>query len=90
MRSFPVGYELVVFGVHSGAGRRGVFYFSSEAYDETKPQSERYRDELRPARDYEGHAQVFAFGATFVDSYLQGRSRNAIIIGMGCFGAGIS
>ena len=35
MRSFPVGYELVVFGVHSGAGRRGVFYFSSEAYDET-------------------------------------------------------
>jgi hypothetical protein len=91
MKSFPAGYELVVFRVHSGTSRHGVFYFTSEQYDESKYEPEQFRDELRPAKDYEqGHPQVFAFGAKFVDTYLQGRFQNAIIIGMGCFGAGTS
>jgi hypothetical protein len=90
MKSFPAGYDLVVFRVHSGTSRHGVFYFTSETYDESKYQPEQYRDELRPARDYEGHAQVFAFGAKFVDAYLKDRFQNAMIVGMGCFGAGTS
>lgn len=90
MKSFPAGYELIVFRVHSGTSRHGVFYFTSELYDESKYQPEQYRDELRSAKDYEGHPEVFAFGAKFVDSYLRDRFRNAVIVGMGCFGAGIS
>jgi hypothetical protein len=90
MKSFPAGYVLVIFRVHSGTSRHGVFYFTSETYDESKYEPEQFRDELRPGKDYEGHPSVFAFGSKFVDTYLQGRFQNAIIIGMGCFGAGIS
>lgn len=90
MKSFPAGYDLIVFRVHSGTSRRGVFYFTSEPYDESKHQPEQFRDEVRPAKDYEGNPQVFAFGAKFVDTYLKNRFENAIIIGMGCFGAGTS
>jgi hypothetical protein len=90
MKSFPAGYDLIVFRVHSGTGTHGVFYFTSELYDESKHQPEQYRDEVRPAKDYEGHPQVFAFGAKFVDTYLKNRFQNAMIIGMGCFGAGTS
>jgi len=90
MKSFPAGYDLVVFRVHSATSRRGVFYFTSEPYDESKYQPEQYRGELRPARDYEGNPEVFAFGAKFVETYLRDRFRNAIVIGMGCFGAGTS
>jgi hypothetical protein len=90
MKSFPAGYDLVVFRVHSGTSRHGVFYFTNEQYDENKFQPEQFRDELRPARDYEGHPQVFAFGANFVNAFLRDRFRNAIVIGMGCYGAGIS
>jgi len=90
MKSLPAGYDLIVFRVHSGTGTHGVFYFTSEPYDESKYQPEQYRGELRPAKDYEGHPQVFAFGAEFVDTYLQGRFHGAIIIGMGCFGVGTS
>jgi len=92
MKSFPAGYELIVFRVHSGTSRRarGVFYFTSELYDESKYQPEQFRGELLPAKGYEGDAQVFAFGSKFVDTYLEGRFQSAIIIGMGCFGAGIS
>lgn len=90
MKSFPAGYDLILFRVHSGTGTHGVFYFTSEPYDESKHQAEQYRDEVRPAKDYEGHPQVFAFGAKFVDTYLKDRFQNAIIIGMGCFGAGTS
>jgi hypothetical protein len=90
MKSFPAGYNLIIFRVHSGTGRHGVFYFTSEQYDESKYQPEQIRGELQPAKDYEGHPQVFAFGAKFVDAYLQGRFQNAIIVGMGCFGVGTS
>jgi hypothetical protein len=90
MKSFPAGYDLIVFRVHSGTSTHGVFYFTSELYDESKHQPEQFGDEVRPAKDYEGHPQVFAFGAKFVDTYLQNRFQNAMIIGMGCFGAGTS
>jgi hypothetical protein len=90
MKSFPVGYELILFRVHSGTGTHGVFYFTSEQYDETRYQPEQYRDELEPAQDYEGHPQVFAFGAKFVDTYMQKRFQDSIIVGMGCFGVGTS
>jgi hypothetical protein len=90
MKSFPAGYALIVFRTHSATSRHGVFYFTSESYDETKYQPEQLRDELRPARDLEGHAEVFAFGAKFVDTYLKNRFQNSVIIGMGCFGAGTS
>jgi hypothetical protein len=90
MKSFPAGYDLVIFRVHSATSRHGVFYFTSEPYDEAKHQPEQYRDEVRPGRDYEGHPEVFAFGPKFVSTYLQDRFQNAIIIGMGCFGAGTS
>ena len=90
MKSFPVGYDLVLFRLHSGTGTHGVFYFTSEQYDESKHQPEQYRGELEPAKDYEGHPQVFSFGAKFVDAYLQKRFQNAIIVGMGCFGVGTS
>ena len=90
MKSFPAGYALVIFRVHSGTSRQGVFYFTSEPYDESKYEPEQFRDELRSAKDYEGHPSVFAFGSKFIDAYLQGRFQNAIIIGMGCFGAGTS
>jgi hypothetical protein len=90
MKSFPAGYVLVIFRVHSGTSRQGVFYFTSETYDESKYEPEQFRDELRPGRDYEGHPAVFAFGSKFVDAYLQGRFQNTIVIGMGCFGAGTS
>jgi hypothetical protein len=90
MKSFPAGYDLIVFRVHSGTSRHGVFYFTSEPYDESKHQPEQFRDEVRPAKDYEGHSQVFAFGPKFVDTYLKNRFQNAMIIGMGCFGAGTS
>jgi len=90
MKSFPAGYDLVLFRVHSGTGTHGVFYFTSEQYDESKYQPEQYRGELQPAKDYEGHPQVFAFGAKFVDAYLQRRFQNAIIVGMGCSGIGTS
>jgi hypothetical protein len=56
----------------------------------SKYEPEQFRDELRPGKDYEGNPRVFAFGSNFVDTYLQGRFQNAIIIGMGCFGAGTS
>jgi len=90
MKSFPIGYDLVLFRLHSGTGTHGVFYFTSEQYDESKHQPEQYRGELEPAKDYEGHPQVFSFGAKFVDAYLQKRFQNAIIVGMGCFGVGTS
>jgi hypothetical protein len=90
MKSLPAGYDLVIFRIHSGTGTHGVFYFTSEPYDESKYQPEQFRDELRPAKDYEGHPQVFAFGAKFVDTYMRGRLQNTIIIGMGCFGVGTS
>jgi len=90
MKSFPAGYALVIFRVHSGTSRHGVFYFTNELYDESKYEPEQFRDELRPARDYEGHPSVFAFGSKFIDTYLQDRFQNAIIVGMGCFGAGTS
>jgi hypothetical protein len=90
MKSFPAGYELVVFRIHGGTSKHGVFYFTSEPYDESKHQPEQIRDEVRPAKDYEGHPQVFAFGARFVDTYLRDHFRNAIIIGMECFGSGTS
>jgi hypothetical protein len=90
MKSFPAGYDLILFRVHSGTGTHGVFYFTSEQYDESKYQPEQYRDELRSGKDYEGHPQVFAFGAKFVDTYMQKRFQNAIIVGMGCFGVGTS
>jgi hypothetical protein len=90
MKSFPAGYDLVLFRVHSGTGTHGVFYFTSERYDESKHQPEQYRGELEPAKDYEGHPQVFSFGAKFVDAYLQRRFQNTIIVGMGCFGVGTS
>lgn len=90
MKSFPAGYVLVIFRVHSGTSRHGVFYFTSETYDESKYEPEQFRDELRPGKDYEGHASVFAFGSKFVDTYLQSRFQNAVIVGMGCFGAGTS
>ena len=90
MKSFPAGYDLILFRVHSGTGTHGVFYFTSERYDESKYQPEQYRGELEPAKDYEGHPQVFSFGAKFVDTYLQKRFQNAIIVGMGCFGVGTS
>jgi hypothetical protein len=90
MKSFPAGYALVAFRLHSGTSRHGVFYFTNELYDESKYQPEQFRDELRPAKDYEGHPSVFAFGSNFIDTYLQGRFQNAIIVGMGCFGAGTS
>jgi hypothetical protein len=90
MKSFPMGYVLVIFRVHSGTSRHGVFYFTSERYDESKYEPEQFRDELRPGKDYEGNPAVFAFGSKFVDTYLQRRFQNAIIVGMGCFGAGTS
>ena len=90
MKSFPAGYALVIFRVHSATSRDGVFYFTSELYDESKYQPEQYRDELRPGKDYEGHPTVFAFGAKFVEAYLQDRFRRTIVVGMGCFGAGTS
>lgn len=90
MKSFPAGYVLVLFRVHSGTSRHGVFYFTNEAYDESSYEPEQFRDELRPGKDYEGNPRVFAFGSKFVDTYLQGRFQNAIIVGMGCFGAGTS
>jgi hypothetical protein len=90
MKSFPAGYDLILFRVHSGTGTTGVFYFTSELYDESKYQPEQFRDELEPAKDYEGHPQVFAFGAKFVDTYMQRRFQNTIIIAMGCFGVGTS
>jgi len=90
MKSFPAGYVLVVFRVHSATGRDGVFYFTAESYDESKYQPEQYRDELREGKDYEGHPPVFTFGAKFVDTYLRDRFQGAVIIGMGCFGAGTS
>jgi hypothetical protein len=90
MKSFPAGYVLVIFRVHSGTSRHGVFYFTNEAYDESSYEPEQFRDELRPGKDYEGNPRVFAFGSKFVDTYLQGRFQDAIIVGMGCFGAGTS
>ena len=90
MKSFPAGYELVLFRLHSGTGTHGVFYFTSELYDESKYQPEQIRDELESGKDYEGHPQVFAFGAKFVDTYMQKRFQNAIIVGMGCNGVGTS
>jgi len=90
MKSFPPGYDLILFRVHSGAGTHGVFYFTSEHYDESKYQPEQYRDELEMGKDYEGHPQVFAFGAKFVDAYMQKRFQNTIIVGMGCNGVGTS
>jgi hypothetical protein len=90
MKSFPPGYDLILFRVHSGAGTHGVFYFTSELYDESKYQPEQYRDELEMGKDYEGHPQVFAFGAKFVDAYMQKRFQNTIIVGMGCNGVGTS
>jgi hypothetical protein len=90
MKSFPAGYALVVFRVHSGTSRHGVFYFTNELYDESKYEPEQFRDELRLAKDYEGHPAVFAFGSKFIDAYLKDRFQNAIIVGMGCFGAGTS
>jgi hypothetical protein len=90
MKSFPAGYVLVMFRVHSGTSRHGVFYFTSETYDESKYEPEQFRDELRPGKDYEGNPSVFAFGSKFVDTYLQGRFQGAIVVGMGCFGAGTS
>jgi hypothetical protein len=90
MKSFPAGYDLVLFRLHSGTGTHGVFYFTSEQYDESKYQPEQFRGELEPARDYEGHPEVFSFGAKFVDAYLHGRFEDAIIVGMGCFGVGTS
>jgi len=90
MKSFPSGYALVIFRVHSATSRDGVFYFTSEPYDESKHQPEQYRDELRPGKDYEGHPAVFAFGAKFVDTYLRDRFRQTVVVGMGCFGAGTS
>jgi hypothetical protein len=90
MKSFPAGYDLILFRVHSGTGTHGVFYFTSEQYDESKYQPEQYRGELEPARDYEGHPEVFSFGAKFVDAYLHRRFEDAIIVGMGCFGVGTS
>jgi len=88
MKSFPAGYVLVIFRVHSGTSRHGVFYFTSETYVDSRYEPEQFRDELRPGKDYEGNPEVFAFGSKFVDAYLQDRFSNAIIIGMGCFGAG--
>jgi hypothetical protein len=90
MKSLPTGYDLVIFRVHSGTGTHGVFYFTSEPYDESKYEPEQIRDELEPAKDYEGHPQVFAFGAKFVDTYMRRRFQNTIVIGMGCFGVGTS
>jgi hypothetical protein len=90
MKSFPAGYALVIFRVHSGTSRHGVFYFTSEAYDQSKYEPEQLRDELRPGKDYEGNPEAFAFGPKFVDAFLQDRFQNAIIVGMGCFGAGTS
>ena len=90
MKSFPAGYVLVMFRIHSGTSRHGVFYFTSEPYDESKYEPEQFRDELRPGKDYEGNPSVFAFGSKFVDTYLQGRFQNTIVVGMGCFGAGTS
>lgn len=90
IKSFPAGYKLVIFRVHSATSRHGVFYFTAEPYDENKYLPEQFSGELRPGKDFEGHPEVFAFGPEFAQKYFHDRFSGAIIIGLGCFGSGVS
>jgi hypothetical protein len=90
LKSFPAGYNVIVFRVHSAVGREGVFYFTAERYVDWKYPLEQLNGELGPARDSLGNPEVFAFGAKFVEKYMKGRFQNALVIGLGCYGAGVS
>jgi hypothetical protein len=91
LRRLPeLGYRLIIFRAHAGllgSGGKAIpktCIFTNESYSETRHVTEQLSGKLAKARINEESPWVFAIGADFVSSSMQGKFNRTFIITMGC------
>ena len=93
-RNLPIyNHKLIVFRAHSGAMRpglldtetiTGIYLFTNEPYTKTKYPKEQLNDELVKAGVVEDSPDLFAIGAKFVASSMEGNFNSTVVIIDGC------
>lgn len=88
-RNLPTyGYKIIIFRVHSTTGGYPVVaFFTCELYSRSKYVSEQLSDKLHSiAYSYSDAQAYFGILPSFVESSMNGKFQNTIIIMMGCEG----
>jgi len=86
LRRIPIGYDLIIFRVHSTVNDDMVWFFTGEEYSPDKFVLEQLVDEVHPARPSLGSKRLFAVGADFVNHFMVDRFQGSMILMMGCDG----
>jgi len=91
-RNLPThGYKVIILRVHSAIGKEGsppIVLFASEPYSETRYVYEQLTVQLTRVHYLVGNVEQLYFGIVpnFIESSLNGRFNNTLIIMMGCNG----
>jgi hypothetical protein len=88
LESFPVGYELVIFRMHSALSSKGELYlFTAEPYVGDRYVSEQGFRLVKEAYADDGSGPVFGVDWLFVHKLMAGRFNGSVVVVMGCDGA---
>ncbi len=88
LERFPVGYELVIFRVHSALSFTGELYlFTAEPYVSDRYVSEQGFRLVKEAYADDGSGPVFGVDWGFVRKLMPGRFNGSVVVVMGCDGA---
>jgi hypothetical protein len=89
LERFPVGYELVIFRVHSALSSTGELYlFTAEPYVGGRYVGEQGFGLVKEAYADDGSGPVFGVDWGFVRRLMAGRFNGSVVVVMGCDGAG--